>query len=224
MIRRSIQAFTLIETMIVIAIIAVLAALLFPVLSASKAQAQKTDNISKMRQLGVAAELYEERSGHFPVSTVNLVEAGLVPRELCQSNLDLSRNGIANDTADIENTHLGVFTHVTRANYKNTFIGLGEFGLSTEIFDKYVSPGPSAGWLVDVTGSQRALSPNPTFWNGNYNRLLTDGAVLARKFSDFNCYDNGKQRPCRMSVLLFVDPSDHFAELQKSDDSDSSPR
>lgn len=216
------RGFTLVETLVVIAIIAVLAGLLFPVLSSSKTQARKVDNISKMRQLGQAAAMYETRHGEFPLSTVPLVAEGLVPRNLCDSYLDTSRDGLANETSDYESKHLGAFTKFTHADYKNTFIGPGEFGLGKEIFDKYVEPGPSAGWLVDVTTSDRGYLPSPAQWEGRYNRLLTDGAVVSRVHKDFSCYDSGDRKPCRMTVLLFVDPSARFEELQKSDDSESS--
>lgn len=216
------QGFTLIETLVVIAIIAILAALLFPVLASSKTQARRVDNISRMRQLGVAAAMYESHYDRFPVSTVQLVKEGLVQRDMCDSYLDQSKLGLGNEVADIESKTLGAFTQFTRADYKNSFAGLGEFGLSDEIYDNYIKPGPAAGWLVDLLASDRGFLPHPVQWEGNYNRLLTDGAVVTRKHGDFSCYESGKIKPCRMSVLLFVDPSEKFAEQQKLDDSESS--
>ena len=52
------RAFTLIELLVVIAIIAILAAILFPVFAQAKAAAKQTSDLSNLRQLGVAAELY----------------------------------------------------------------------------------------------------------------------------------------------------------------------
>ena len=101
-------------------------------------------------------------------------------------------------------------------------MGLGEFALGTSVYKKYVASGVNPGWLVDVTMSKQGMFPDPAQWEGKYNRLLADGSVVTRDHKDFQCYDSGKIRPCRMSVLLFVDPSDKFAELQKSDDLESS--
>jgi prepilin-type N-terminal cleavage/methylation domain-containing protein/prepilin-type processing-associated H-X9-DG protein len=52
------KAFTLIELLVVIAIIAILAAILFPVFSKAKEAAKNTQDLSNMRQLGVATKLY----------------------------------------------------------------------------------------------------------------------------------------------------------------------
>jgi general secretion pathway protein G len=51
-------AFTLVELLVVIAVIAILSALLLPVLGKGKLSAQNAECMSHLRQLGVAAELY----------------------------------------------------------------------------------------------------------------------------------------------------------------------
>ncbi|MCG9895042.1 MAG: prepilin-type N-terminal cleavage/methylation domain-containing protein [Fimbriimonadaceae bacterium] len=52
------RAFTLIELLVVIAIIAILAAILFPVFAQAKLAAKKTSDLSGIKQLGTATQIY----------------------------------------------------------------------------------------------------------------------------------------------------------------------
>ena len=70
------RAFTLIEMLIVIAVVAVLAALLFPVLSKTRARARQTQCLSNLRQLSLATFQYAQDSDdHYP--TDRFSEIGL---------------------------------------------------------------------------------------------------------------------------------------------------
>jgi prepilin-type N-terminal cleavage/methylation domain-containing protein/prepilin-type processing-associated H-X9-DG protein len=61
------RAFTLIELLVVIAIIAILAAILFPVFAQAKTAAKKTANLSNLRQLSVAIQMYANDNEGYPM-------------------------------------------------------------------------------------------------------------------------------------------------------------
>src|SRR5437870_11949394 len=54
------EGFTLIEFLVVIAIIAILAAILFPVFAQARTKARQTADLSNMKQLGTAMMMYAQ--------------------------------------------------------------------------------------------------------------------------------------------------------------------
>ena len=80
------RAFTLIELLMVIAVIGILASLLLPALSRAKAAAHKTVCLNNQRQIGIARQLYANDNDGF------LVTGGDWNSPLCYSYLDGQTN------------------------------------------------------------------------------------------------------------------------------------
>jgi prepilin-type N-terminal cleavage/methylation domain-containing protein len=209
------KGFSLIETLVVISIISILSGILLPVIVNSKTSARKTDDLTKLRQMGQAAAIYESTYGDYPLSSSQLTASGMIPKELCASMNDQSPSGIANDLAAYNIKRFGAFLNVPQTNYKSSFVGLAEFGISKKGLDELVQTGPSGGWLIDATLSERSEFPSPSQWKGTYRRLTLDGAVIVKPHRDFTCDKLGTLAPCRMPILMFVDPGPQLPEVKQ---------
>ena len=70
-------AFSLVEVLVIIAIVAIVVAISFPVIQNTKEKAKEAKSVSNMRQLYVAIELYRVDYGGIPFGTMG--EMGLPP-------------------------------------------------------------------------------------------------------------------------------------------------
>ncbi len=66
------KAFTLIEMLVVIAVISLLTAVLMPVLARARREGKAVMCLSNLRQLGIAAQLYaDDNDGYYPIAYIN---------------------------------------------------------------------------------------------------------------------------------------------------------
>jgi prepilin-type N-terminal cleavage/methylation domain-containing protein/prepilin-type processing-associated H-X9-DG protein len=84
---RSASAFTLTELLVVIAIVAILASLLLPALSASKAKGEAITCANNIRQLSLAWHLYAAENGDFLVNNHGVIET-LARRQTWANNVE----------------------------------------------------------------------------------------------------------------------------------------
>ncbi len=92
------RAFTLIELMIVVAIIAILAALLFPAFSSARESARRTNCTSNLHQIGLAVQMYRLEEKEFPTSLAVLLPSSSAPSDPSATQLRQSTRLDSNGT------------------------------------------------------------------------------------------------------------------------------
>lgn len=90
------KAFTLVEVLVVVAIIAVLAAIVFPVFVRARKRALEVPDISNMRQVYLALSIYEGDNGEDSPLTLVEVDPYVSSRDLFASNNDRWRTPMEN--------------------------------------------------------------------------------------------------------------------------------
>ncbi len=183
------RAFTLIELLTVIAIIAVLAALLFPVVGAVREQGRATDCMSKLHQLYVSTNVYKQDEGGYPDAIFGTAE--VAPGAIGSCNSSVSTGIPLTDPS----------TQCV-ANADRIFNG---FLYNEQIKDVNVVKCPDN---VKATKSLIAIAhfpPKPPYWPSGYN-YVTDPADPAMypdapinvcgsdAYGLIDCYINGPLR------------------------------
>jgi prepilin-type N-terminal cleavage/methylation domain-containing protein len=211
---RSSKGFSLVETMIAIAIIVILAGLVISALIHARSNARQVDNISRLKQLGIAAEIYHAREGEWPLGTAVLVDAGLVPSSLCLASNDSTRMGLANALISKSKNPM-IDAGSLLVPYKSSFIGLREYGIGKRDTERWLTPDADGGWLIDATPADPTDAPfgtDPVFWRGRYRRLLFDGSVRSKSIGELSGKIGKERWNVRSPLLLFMDPTERFLQ------------
>ena len=98
--RRAARGFTLVELLMLVAIVAILAALLLPALARAKGQGRSVQCLSQMRQIGLATVMYaDDNEGFLPRSTHSALAYGQLPWGYALVPYFRTRSYTKNDTA-----------------------------------------------------------------------------------------------------------------------------
>lgn len=164
------SAFTLVETLVVMVIVALLAGLLFPVFRSAKEQGANADRAQRLHQIGLGAGLYDaDWEAVVPIGEPGLlVETGYVPRAEVDEPADASPDGFSNTYRHYNK--LGTYPfRVSATGYLD--------GYEPEEALKLPVTSGSARFVVCSTMVQ--YDPSIPNWipDGRYERLLFDGSI-----------------------------------------------
>jgi prepilin-type N-terminal cleavage/methylation domain-containing protein/prepilin-type processing-associated H-X9-DG protein len=179
------RAFTLIELMSVIAIITILAALLFPVMAQAREAARTTQCVSNMRQLGLAARMYltDHDEMWFPAQIVNRIGP----------EFSRIQPWIGYDNSDVRALGLGDVTKpATRAPRPGAV-------------DPYIQSQSAKECPSMPTGWQLAVALN--YWNPGSDSEYYDTNPIARD-QEFGPATRQGRFDLRNNCIVFVGASD----------------
>lgn len=207
------RGLTLVELLIVIAVLAVVAGLVLPAVARARRHGHIATDISNLRQMGLAAGLYmEANNDRYPLSAAELVNAGFAPKSIAASPGDQTPKGLANHLVEEITGGIGPYRAKVQP-FRHSYVGVLEYTYGEETFRKRILQGRNPGWLVSIA---RMQSPAGTVdgSTGVYQRLLVDGSVQTRTHQREWVQQDGSWGFWRSPLLLFVDEDRAWVENQ----------
>ena len=164
---------TLTETLVVIGIVVLIAAIAFPILTAAKKRALAAQEISQLRNLSVGHGIYLSRYDDVdPGSSIPLIQEKLLPPSAVALVDDPFPEGWGN---------LGRKGQIEpRVPYKDSFRTL-KMSVGVKFFPSYATS-TNGGWLISAAPNLK--DDFSMFQPGNlgYRRLTYGGSVIKRRF------------------------------------------
>lgn len=200
------RAFTLVELLVVVAVVALLAGLLTAAVLASKRRGREAFDIGSLRQLGVAAQLYTDEYEKAPSLVKELTQSEMTPKNLWSGALDSTKEGIRNRLVAI-----GGRGKFQPESFRITFLPIGDLNLDSRLaHDSTIVPQErmsNRGWLIDLgPANMNWQSHSAYFVVGRYHRLLMDGSVQTRTHQPIDL-ETSTGSQCQLMETLYVDVS-----------------
>lgn len=178
---RSRQGFTLIEFLVVVAVILTLSALLFPVFSRSREQARFSGDLSALRQIGIAAEIYSTTYEQPAYRLIDLVPGFGVSKEILSSKTDPTPEGYIQLVYQVYEERGAITPNPTVGLPRMSYLGIKDVapGLSSGDFLRLQERSPDFGWLLHWTQKRGAGDHMPRLHYGvRYLLLRPDTSVV----------------------------------------------
>ena len=158
MIRNFSRAFTLIELLIVIAVIAILATIAYPVFIGIEEKAKVTKDMNNLRQIGIATQLYlNDNDGAFPGSPTVAWMGQLHPKYLAAWNIFQSPFDVRGPS------ELGnATTPVSYGINGNNIVGTSADKISNASIFILFAPAQASGATVSFQGTALTAAPGVT--------------------------------------------------------------
>ncbi len=190
------SGFTLVELLVVLAVVGILASLLLPALARAKAKGQGIFCLNNMRQLGYAWVMYaDEHTGRLPYNLGgDLTRHTAAPR----TNANWVNNILSWEETDSDNTNTATITQASLAPYANNAVRIYRCPSDHVLSDRQIA----AGWL----GRIRSYS---------MNAMMGDAGNLTQ-------YGYNKNNPYYVqffSLTSIPHPADIFVFVEEHPDS-----
>jgi prepilin-type N-terminal cleavage/methylation domain-containing protein len=180
------RGITLVELLVVLAIIAVLAGILMPVLRLSVIRSHKADETHAMRQIGIAKAIYDSDFDSDQISAVALASTGYLDPALLKCRRDRFNEGYGRWLYDryLDQPTPEVSPHAGALRFSFYAINrTGDIGHADVAMKKMrATELRGLGWLMnpvdlDIADDFNALATPAHDGRGVYKRLLMDGSV-----------------------------------------------
>ena len=215
------RAFTLVEILVVLAIIGILAGLLFPVFSRVRANSYKASCISNLHQLGLATQMYqqdyqcEKIAPNVPLRVDPIIQSYAHSPQILQCPLDTTKLGYGNSALEHQISdyrdsyvYLGTFyAEQPNANKPDGFKDIEPEGPDVAFFGCQLHGEPLGEdkfWVINKLHPGGGLiTPDQTMqlYQGTRLRLMQDGHVV----TDNYIYDNKDKKGVSYMVYYALD-------------------
>jgi len=210
--RKQSKGITLIETIVLSLIFAILCAVVLPLIGRSLDEGRKVSDLSNLRQLGKAFSLYSSDYDAVQYDIDILVASGHAPKSILTSTKDGYSKGVARHIRRIfdpskwrqrDDARKGI-----DRSFHRSFASLNDFGYDSPQAVKMIAGESRFGWCINPSYIAGVDSAEMLYWKGYYQRLLPDGSVMTSLYKHFSVNGGTLTTP----LSLFADVGDQWLQ------------